>query len=748
MSNAWLSLQLCVRAALIALLFSAPALGEVNQKQTLAASFSSQAVTLDGTLAEPIWNGAQAAKGFYNLTTRRPASPDTATSAFIVYTSDTLYVGFACTQTLPITENQTTNGVGEETDDQVEVNIDTSGNGSRVYTFKTTPRGVRYQSSSESDRFDPSWRAAAARGRDGWSVVLAIPLRALRAGSSPWRVNFQRRIAANDEEFSWVYDPNMSGPDDSRYWPTVTGLRLGPISTRPPPHADIYGLGSFGLDKNLFAQPDGSFAYQKQRDYGVDVTYPFTNTLALVGTANPDFSNVEVDQQTIAPQQFQRVLSEYRPFFAQGSSYLTPDAHSNVGGSEDEIFYSPSIGTFNWGAQIEGTAKSASIGLLDVGGPGFADQAFGFEQRTPDQSFGYSVDGVLAHHTQDGSSVTPCFGTILVCRDDTYDLGLSGQSSSTGLSERIAYASESGDFVSDPGLAHSLALNLGESRQYYDVFFHYDDIGPSYAPVDGYTLLNDLRGPGIFTDANGTGEKGSSIKTWSAFAGGDRDLDHSGQVRFAQWYGGFNLDLQNKVSFDANLFDSEQRTSDGYPTYAQSQTLPYDQTSVGLNYARDSASPIALTYSFGPFATLCSQPLSTTTPNPLFCGPYPNLYAPFYLQQLQSSVTHQLSTHLSVSAELDGSDERPPLGPSDGQWLRRFSIGENVSPNATISVGLRSISGTGGFAEPGLNLAASFHDRFPQGNELFCAFGSPAASVTLDRVIVKYIIHFGGGTGT
>lgn len=78
-----------------------------------------------------------------------------------------------------------------------------------------------------------------------------------------------------------------------------------------------------------------------------------------------------------------------------------------------------------------------------------------------------------------------------------------------------------------------------------------------------------------------------------------------------------------------------------------------------------------------------------------------------------------------------------------------ISIGENLSRNATIALAVRSISGSGGFAEPGLNFSTSFHDQFPTGNELFVALGSPASPITLNRLIVKYIAHIGrGGIGT
>ena len=138
-----------------------------------------------------------------------------------------------------------------------------------------------------------------------------------------------------------------------------------------------------------------------------------------------------------------------------------------------------------------------------------------------------------------------------------------------------------------------------------------------------------------------------------------------------------------------------------------------------------------------------------TTPNPLLCGPYPNLYANFFLQQFDGSIARQLTRNLNVSFQLQGSDEHPFIGPSDSQWLRRISIGENLGRNANLSLGLRSINGTGGFSEPGLNFAASFRDQFAGGNQLYIDFGSPASTLTLNRLIIKYVLHIGqGGIGT
>lgn len=737
-------------SAVAALASPLTAAAAVNHSDAFQAVAASQPIALDGELTNPIWKTGLVANAFYNVTTQRPAGQDVATTAYILYDKDDLYVGFDCEQSsIAIDATQTTNGVGSDSDDQVEIDIDTSGNGARTYTFKATPRGVRYQSSTESQRFNPPWRAAASIGSGDWRAEMAIPLRDLRSGTAPWRINLQRRIAATNEVFSWVYDPTMPGPNDSRYWPELDGMQLSDNAVRPLPHADVFGLASLGRDRDQFQQSSGAFASQRARSFGGDLTYPFTSTLALVGTANPDFSNVELDQQTIAPQQFQRTLLEYRPFFAQGSEYLIPGTHFNLVGTNDEIFYSPSIGTFDSGEKIEGTLRSDAVGMLDTHGPGFDDQAFGLSYRTPAQDFNYYVDGVDAHHSADGSSVTACSGVELGCRDDTYEAGFEKRNLASGFFTYVDYAAESGDFVADPNLGHTFRGTIAQERHYANLYAWYDDIGPYYAPVDGFTLISDVRGPGFFAEFNGTGNPGSAVKTWYGNVGGNRDVDRSGHVSFAQFYADLKLTLENRLTLEVNPTLGEQRTSDGYPDYTNSQTLPYDQTYLKAGYGLGSASSVSTSYSWGPFAAKCSVPPDQTTPNAQFCGPYPNLYANFYLQQFGSEIVRQLNTRFNVSLELDGSDERPFLGPSDGQWLRRISFGESLSRTATLSLGLRSITGTGGFAEPGVNFAGSFHDQFPTGDELFVAFGSPAASMTLNRLIVKYIVHVGrGGVGT
>jgi hypothetical protein len=84
-------------------------------------------------------------------------------------------------------------------------------------------------------------------------------------------------------------------------------------------------------------------------------------------------------------------------------------------------------------------------------------------------------------------------------------------------------------------------------------------------------------------------------------------------------------------------------------------------------------------------------------------------------------------------------------GSLNSQWLRLISLGYNLGPDSSIAFELRSINGivNGLTTVPGLNVAASYHRRFVNGNELYLTFGTPAATQTLNRFIVKYVMHAG-----
>lgn len=75
----------------------------------------------------------------------------------------------------------------------------------------------------------------------------------------------------------------------------------------------------------------------------------------------------------------------------------------------------------------------------------------------------------------------------------------------------------------------------------------------------------------------------------------------------------------------------------------------------------------------------------------------------------------------------------------------RLSLALPFGSDQNASLSYRVISGRGGIAVPGRNVAVSFRKRFRDGGELFVNYGPPSASNSLDRLIVKYLIRINGG---
>lgn len=731
----------------------------VTAQTSIPAARAAHPLPPDPAISDPEWQrGAMpAAGGFEDLTTRTVAP--LATSVWMLYDSSNLYVAFRAEQAgVPIEATQSTNDVGFGTDDFAGVAVDTSGAGSHVYFFEVTPRGVRYEQASENARYRPHWQAVARVSGSSWSAVLIIPLRVMRIHpGSPqmWRINFIRSVAATGEHYTWAYDGLMQdgtvGHDwptfrDARFWAAWSGILVNASllkAARPQPRLEIYGLESAGRDRDVFQQAGGSFAPQSVRMAGLDASYPLTPTINFVGTLNPDFSNVEIDQQTIAPQEFRRQLQEYRPFFTQGAAFIDANGDPAV---PSQAFYSPSVGAFDRGEKVEGTFGDQSFGALNFRGKNailgdtFDDTAFGYNHVLPDHSFLYWADGVLAHHTLFGS-------------DSTTEAGMGGRDARSGFVWALDDAVEQASGLWLPTrIAHNASGFIDVHKPNYELNVAEVAVSPFYNPIDGFTQNSDISGPQAFAFASGATP---FVRNYALNLFVDRFRDRSGEAHQADFDLFFNASFKNKFSIDgAGTANSYLRSYvvdpsyaggscndpalarsyfTGYPRYACGRNDAFDLATIPIGYGDGTPTPLDASVSFGRFGH-----------GLLGAGDNGQDYVHLYT----IAFSRPLARAFSIGFEYDGTFERAmQSGAAGSQWLRRLSIGAQLDRNSNLTISLRGINGNGGFALPGLNLAGAYHRRFASG-DLFVNFGTPAAPYTLDRTIVKYVFRLSGDSGT
>ena len=697
-----------------------PARAWVPRTAHVAAVKVAKAPSLDPTLRDPEWRQGTVFDSFYDFTNHR--RPRFNTTAYLLYDDKNLYLAVHAQQAgVPITASQTVDHAGVATDDHISLNLETSGSGARVYQFRANPRGVHDEYSSENSRFAPDWQTITRVLPNGdWNLIMVVPLDVIRAqggAKQNWQIDVVRFIAATNDEYTWAYDDTMQAVGSSQYWPHLVGLQIPVTASRPRPRADVYALGSAGADRGIFQNGVGQFEPMRARPYGLDVTVPFTNTLAFVGTLNPDFSNVEQDQTTIAPQEFQRQYTEYRPFFAQGAGYINSLPGININ-SADIPFYSPRIGVFDRGLKVEGTQGLGQIGLLNVTGDGFDDTAFGYAYNRPDNSLTLATTAIMASHTG--------------MRDDTFGYGIATANPHDGIFTVAKIAMDRGTSVSAPAQGNDFQIGTGMQNAHSLAILKYTDIGPQYNPLDGYVQINDIRGPQAFYEYSGNGRKGSFVKSYQVLGGGDRFVDRSGAAHEADVFTNGTVTFTDLLSLSYGQSTSELRFyGNAYPAYTGAEVLPFNNQTIAVGYRDGTPSPLDVSYSWGPFAN--------------------NFLQPVFLQQSSFSTAEQHG-RWGISLAYNGNIERALPGsgapPVDSQWLRSIALTRSFGKDASVAVGLRSINGNGGYALPGTNLAISFHERFRNADELYIDYGTPAAATTLNRAILKYVFHVGGETGT
>ncbi|MBV8149920.1 MAG: hypothetical protein JO101_05130 [Candidatus Eremiobacteraeota bacterium] len=709
---------------------SGSAVAAVTSADRFVVQRVDQPFVLDGSLSDPRWAPALDARRLTSLASRGPARD--GLRAAIFYDDTNLYVGFKVEQSEPITATQTTNTIGFGLDDFVGIGIDPVGNGERSYWFETTPRGTRYQQANESARFLPAWDAAGTTFSGGWSAILVIPLRVMHIpanGAQHWRMNIERFIAATADRETWAFNSLMGNypitnfPDfrESRWWPTSNGIVLDHVVPKPQPRAEFFALDSSGADHAVYTSPSGATFQQNSRALGLDAAYPVTPTVNLDLALSPDFSNVEIDQQTITPQQFRLAFREYRPFFAQGANYINTELENyefNFG--QDAIFYSPSIGPFDRGLKLEGTQGTNSFGVLEAKGDdptgpqNFDDIAFGFKHKRQDNTLAVWADGVMAHH----------FGLD----DSTFEVGAYGRSLASGLVYSFDHASEFGTAVANPSKAQKTdALFDIQKSGPFEATLGWVDIGPQYNPIDGFTNIADVRGPDVQLDWVMTPKDSSWRKNAEIYLFADRWLDSQGQVHESDADAYLNVRTKKQVTFSIGDQIGSQRSYGGnyfsgyYNNYANAVTLPLHAPFAGITLGDGAPKSFNVTYQSGAFG-------------------------PNYLQQLSTTTIYQFGRRASFEFDYAGTHERPfSIGAPDSQYLRRVTLGVPLGVDGNASFAYRVISGTGGFATPGKDLAFGLRKRFRNGSELFANYGTPAATSTLDRLILKYLVRIGGG---
>jgi hypothetical protein len=197
----------------LALLLAGAAPAGSDDRPTLRAGTLSSPLTLDGVLSEPDWAAADA---IANLTTVEPEEggvPAGQTTVKVLANSKEVVIGVQCADTDPagLVSFSKARDSDLEQEDHVLLVLDTFQDGRTGYVFAVNPSGARFdglvivQGEDVNPNWDAVWEARTARGEQGWSAEIRIPIKsiAFQKGQTSWGFNVQRRVQRLQETSRW-----------------------------------------------------------------------------------------------------------------------------------------------------------------------------------------------------------------------------------------------------------------------------------------------------------------------------------------------------------------------------------------------------------------------------------------------------------------------------------------------------------------------------------------------------------------
>lgn len=632
-----------------------------------------------------------------------------ATNAQIVSDGKYLYVRFDAKQNGSITATQHTNNAGYGTDDTVAIDLWPGGIDGFEYQFIANPIGTHYQYSSENSAYEPIWWSDGKLVSGGYVVTMKIPLGVMRgaAAGKPWRVQFSRTVESTGDVYVWSYDPNETDPTTSVYSGTMTGL-VASAAPRPRARFALYTLGSIA----------GASAGGSTSRAGMDLSIPITATSSFYATIHPDYSNVELDQQSISPTAFRRYYQEVRPFFTQGQQVYNNFDCDLCNGIQ--TLYTPAIPTPRDGYAIEGTQGPVTYGAFDAVGDGRNDSAQALSLRTKNHDLFFSMQRVTV--------AMPGF------KDDSVEAGLSF-SDHKHLFAYFNYGDDKGTNVLDPSRAQLYDSGAGWSDPTTTFAMTYRKIGEYFNPSDGYVWHPDIAGWGAYVGHTFLFRPGAALRSASITAELDRYHDHTGELD--QTDQGIGLDFLTR-----GLIDISAGTGSNYLRLPDGTFAPVTQNSYSVTFGSGAQN-----------SSVNNGPQHGASATPTTVSYSTGRFGAGRLDGWSLSSTVRAGRRGLASFEIDDNTQHLDAGQRYTQWLERVSYTYQAGPNQSFALGVRRIIGTPPeldgvpVFQTGWNLSAAFHRTFG-ANELYAVYGDASAFSTVPQFIVKWIHYFGAAKGT
>src|SRR5262245_57571106 len=376
-------------------------------------------IVIDGDLSDEGWKGLTPVTQWYETRVGDSVEPQVKNVGWLAYDDKYLYAAFEFEDPnpklvrAPLGDHDQISG----TTDYAGIIVDSRNDGKTAQMFLANLNGLEYDAISsdvtgEDNSPDYFWDTAGKLTATGWTLEIRVPFSSLRYARTPaptWGIMLYRNYP-RDQHYQFFtaklprdvscFICNSSKLTGLENLPQGSHLVVAPYATTQQANARpvLPGGGTAPLGTPL-ERGDLEAAS------GVDVKWSPLSGLALDGTINPDFSQIEADAaQIVANERFALFYPEKRTFFLEGVDLFS---------APFQAVYTRTINNPDAGARATGRANATAFtglwandagdGVVIIPGSQGSDLAF---------QPGRSQVGIARVRRDFGQSFLSALGTI------------------------------------------------------------------------------------------------------------------------------------------------------------------------------------------------------------------------------------------------------------------------------------------------------------------------------------------------
>lgn len=304
---------------------------------------TAEPIKLDGILDDAAWQNAFVAKDFQLNFPVDTAQAPFQTEVRVTFNNQFLYIGFTCfDDNKPYIVQSLKRDFDFENNDNVTVLLGPYNDKQNGFFFAITPYNVQMEGTvaqggtndnSFNSDWDNKWFSKTTRYPDKWVAEIAIPFKSIRYKEGEWNINFLRWDRKHNYASNWIAVPIQYSAGAYAYSGQLMWEDQAP---KPSVNVSLIPFISGGLSRDSIAEER---VHDSDIQIGGDAKIGITPSMNLDLTVNPDFSQVDVDQQVVNLTRLEFQFPERRQFFLENS-----DLFGNAGFPQTRPFFSRRIG--------------------------------------------------------------------------------------------------------------------------------------------------------------------------------------------------------------------------------------------------------------------------------------------------------------------------------------------------------------------------------------------------------------------